>query len=218
MAEPPRPAVALAAERPEVLRRRSLPVLCDGSRQPGRSARSAAGPCARRSRRPAPRAWSWSRACSAIAVVELRTAVADHVADHDARRRGRRGPWRTPKFVGIGHAARRGLSGTRATAAPDDRADRDPEPPDRTRLRFVVGDKLSHCGVDLRSRARRRDQPDRARVYGVRLVLERTASARVATPAAVAGRRARSRADAAVRDAHVVLRIDVSDRSKHQCR
>ena len=81
-------------------------------------------------------------------LVELRAAVADHVADHDADEEAAEN--------GGEAEARRDRPGRPEGAERDgahgragDRADRDTEPPDRTRLRLVVGHKLSHRPVRL---------------------------------------------------------------------
>jgi hypothetical protein len=78
------------------------------------------------------------------AVVELRTAVADHVADHDAHEEaaedGGEAEVRRDRPGCMKGAERHGAHGRTRR-----RADRDTEPSDRTRLRFVVSYKLSDC-------------------------------------------------------------------------
>jgi hypothetical protein len=82
------------------------------------------------------------------AVVELRTAVADHVADHDAdeeaaENRGEAEVRRDRPGCMKG-AERHGAHGRTGR-----RADRDTEPSDRARFRLVVSYKLSHCPLRL---------------------------------------------------------------------
>jgi hypothetical protein len=81
-------------------------------------------------------------------LIELSTAVADHVADHDADEEAaeHRGEAvvRRDRPGGVEGAERH-----RADGRAGRRTDRDAEPAHSTRLRLIVGDKLAHCPLRL---------------------------------------------------------------------